>query len=204
MLQAADTQPLTPALTIWQAYDPAVKAELYSTSIRVDNRLFLVDPIPLAPDALDQLTALASISSVIVTNMNHARAAGSFAAKSGAAILASAVTANALFDVEILPVAAGDQVGGRIEVIAIEGAAEGEIALHFKDDGGAIVVGDGLIHFEPNGFALLPAKYCSDQKLMRRSLRQLLDFSFERLLFAHGTPIVSSARSKLEALLADR
>ena len=204
MVQAADTQPLTPALTIWQAYDPAVKAELYSTSLRLDDRLFLVDPILIAPDALEELTALASISSVIVTNANHARAAALFAAKSGAAILASAVTASLLFDLEILAVDAGNLIGDRIEVIAIAGAAEGEIALHCKDDGGAIVVGDALIHFEPNGFALLPPKYCSDQELMRRSLRQLLDFSFERLLFAHGTPIVSSARSKLEALLADR
>lgn len=204
MMQATDCQALSPALTVWQAYDPAVKAELYSTSIRVNDRIFFVDPIALARDALDELTASAKINSVIVTNVNHARAAGLFAAKSGAAILASAVTASVLLDLEILAVAAGDEVGGRIEVIAIAGAAEGEIALHFKDDGGAIVIGDALINFEPNGFALLPPKYCSDQKLMRRSLRQLLDFSFERLLFAHGTPIVSSARAKLEALLANR
>ncbi len=204
MVQAADIQAITPALTVWQVYDPAVKAELYSTALRVDDHLLLVDPIPLADSALEELTASASIRSVILTNANHARAAALFAAKSGRAILASAATASLLFDLGIQTVAAGDQVGGNTEVIAIAGAAKGEIALHFKSDGGAMVVGDALIHFEPNGFALLPAKYCSEQKTMRHSLRQLLDFSFERLLFAHGTPIVSSARSKLEALLACR
>ncbi len=204
MLQAADLQPLTPALTFWQAYDPAVKADLCSTSIRLENRLFLVDPIPLTPDALRELSARDSICAVFVTNTNHARAAAFFAGESGATVLASATTASALIDLEILSIAAGDLVADHIEVIALEGAAEGEIALHLRNDGGSIVLGDALINFEPNGFTLLPAKYCSDQKLMRRSLRQLLDFSFERLLFAHGTPIVSSARTKLEALLADR
>ncbi|MBA3830283.1 MAG: hypothetical protein H0X34_00010 [Chthoniobacterales bacterium] len=204
MLQAADLQPLTPALTVWQAYDPAVKADLCSTCIRLENRLFLVDPIPLTPDALRELSARDSVCAVFVTNTNHARAAGFFAGQSGATVLASATTANALIDLEILSIAAGDLVADHIEVIALEGAAEGEIALHLRNDGGSIVLGDALINFEPNGFTLLPAKYCSDQKLMRRSLRQLLDFSFERLLFAHGTPIVSSARTKLEVLLADR
>ena len=204
MVEAADLQPLTSRLAIWQAYDPAVKAELFSTAVRVDDRLFLVDPIPLAPDPRRELTAHGSVCSVFLTNANHARAAGVFAAASGAAILASAVTASVLCDLEILAIAPGDKVGDRMTVIAIEGAAEGEIALHSDGDGGTIIVGDALIHFESSGFALLPAKYCSDQKLMRRSLRQLLDFSFERLLFAHGTPIVSSARAKLERLLACR
>ena len=36
---------------------------------------------------------------------------------------------------------------------------------------------------------------------MRRSLRQLLEFRFERLLFAHGTPIISGAHARLAELL---
>ncbi|PYJ69352.1 MAG: hypothetical protein DME76_09285, partial [Verrucomicrobia bacterium] len=55
-------------------------------------------------------------------------------------------------------------------------------------------------NFEPYGFTFLPAKYCSNQKEMRRSLRKLLDYKAERLLFAHGTPIVSGAGEKLQGL----
>jgi hypothetical protein len=78
----------------------------------------------------------------------------------------------------------------------------GEIAIHYEGDGGTMVIGDALINFEPYGFALLPAKYCSDFKLMRRSLPKLLDYAFERMLFAHGTPLLSGARERLEFLLA--
>src|SRR5207247_4459970 len=95
-----------------------------------------------------------------------------------------------------------EKISAGLTTIAIEGAALGESALHLEKDDGTIIIGDALINFEPFGFSLLPPKYCSNQKLMRQSLRQLLDFKFERLLFAHGTPILSSARARLEALLA--
>ena len=65
-----------------------------------------------------------------------------------------------------------------------------------RDDGGTLIVGDALINFEPHGFAFLPPKYCSNPKQMRRSLRKLLDYDFERMLFAHGTPILHGARAR--------
>ena len=37
---------------------------------------------------------------------------------------------------------------------------------------------------------------------MRQSLEKLLDYSFERILFAHGTPILSGGRARVEQLLA--
>jgi glyoxylase-like metal-dependent hydrolase (beta-lactamase superfamily II) len=95
-----------------------------------------------------------------------------------------------------------EEIEPGLRAVAIEGAPAGEIALYYEADGGTMVVGDALINFDPHGFGLLPAKYCRDYKLMRRSLPKLLDYAFERMLFAHGTPILSSARERLEKLLA--
>lgn len=201
MLQAPDAHTLSPALSLWHAYEPALKADLFSTALRIGDRLFLVDPIPLAAPALAGLTADAPVSSLVLTNVNHGRGAKFYAEQFGVGILASATTASTLREFEIVALSAGDLIGGRIEVIALEGAAAGEIALYFDDEDGAIVIGDALIHFEPHGFALLPPKYCTDQKSLRASLRQLLDFSFSRLFFAHGMPIMAGAREKLETLL---
>ena len=95
----------------------------------------------------------------------------------------------------------GDAICDGLQVIGIEGAVQGEIVLHYVPDSETLIIGDALINFEPYGFAFLPAKYCSDQKEMRRSLRKLLDYKAERLLFAHGTPILSSASDRWRALL---
>ena len=86
-------------------------------------------------------------------------------------------------------------------MIEIEGAVDGEIALYHADNRGTFIVGDALINWDPYGFAFLPRKYCLNEKRMRRSLRQLLARPAERILFAHGTPLLSGASARLRQLL---
>ena len=92
-------------------------------------------------------------------------------------------------------------IAGELEVIEVEGAVAGEIALYHAPNGGTLIVGDALINFEPYGFTLLPRKYCLSEKQMRSSLHQLLARPAERMLFAHGTPILSGANARLRQLL---
>ncbi len=200
MLGPSELEPLSRSLAFWRMYDPGVKAELSSSALRLGERIYLVDPIPLKPGALNAWAHGAKVAEIFVTNVNHARAAAAFSAETGAPIRASAKTANQLSD--LIPLEARERVAERLQMIALEGAAAGEIALYFDDkEGGAIILGDALIHFGADGFALLPEKYCIDQQQLRRSLRQLLDFRFERLLFAHGPPLVADAHARLEKIL---
>jgi hypothetical protein len=182
MVPAAELEHVAPGVFLWRAYDPSIKTELFSTGLATPSGVYLIDPIPLAPAELRLLTDVAGI---IVTNENHDRSSGGFAAQ---------------FDVPIFSAGNGS-FPPSLTAIPIEGAAPGEIAIHTTVAGGVIVVGDALINFDPYGFTFLPAKYCTDHKLMRRSLVKLLGYSFERMLFAHGTPIQSGARQRLEALL---
>jgi hypothetical protein len=182
-------------------YDSAVKSDLFSTAIKTDTRLFLIDPIPLASPCLEELAPPTGATSVLVTNLNHPRAAAAFARLLEAPIFAAASVVGEFSAADTTTIADGEKIGSGGSAITIDGAATGETAFHFADDGGTMVIGDALINLEPYGFTLLPAKYCSDQKAMRRSLRRLLEWPFERLLFAHGTPILKAAREQLETLL---
>src|SRR5438046_460835 len=71
--------------------------------------------------------------------------------------------------------------------------------------GGIVVVDPSLVGNaavgQPYGFTFLPRKYCSDEKEMRRSLRKLLSYKTDRMLFAHGLPILSKASDRLHQLL---
>ena len=194
-----DLAQLAPGLWIWHAYDPSVKAELFSTALAPDHGIYLVDPIPLPDPELRQLKDAGPITGVIVTNANHQRAALDYSDT-----LSIPVVAHPDALAEIKPARSGDLASLRssgLEVIEIEGAVAGEIALYHSLNGGTLVVGDALINFEPYGFTFLPGKYCLDQKLMRRSLKKLLSLPFDRLLFAHGDPIVSGASRRLHQLL---
>jgi glyoxylase-like metal-dependent hydrolase (beta-lactamase superfamily II) len=184
---------------VWHAFDTGSKAELFSSAIVANGTTTVIDPIPLAPDATAELTANAPLGAVIVTNANHHRAAIEWSDEFDVRIVA----ATGAFDVKNTPPRScecrgGDSILNGFEVIGIEGAVAGEIAIYRNGD---LIVGDCLINFEPYGFTFLPQKYCSNFKVMKRSLRQLLDRKVQRIFFAHGTPILSDGLARLTALL---
>jgi len=201
MVQAAEAQSLTRRLWLWQAFDPAVQADLFSTAAVVEDALFLIDPIRLDSISFQELHRGFQIGGVLVSNANHLRATVEFARGYQAPIFCSAEVTKQLEGLKFVTLSDGSEIASGVTSIALKGAAPGEFAFHFADDNGTIVVGDALIHVKPYGFALLPAKYCENQKELERSLQQLLRWPFERLLFAHGTPILSGARERLENLL---
>jgi len=199
MPRALELELVLPGIFLWRYHDPGIKTDLFATGLQTDSGTFLIDPVSLAPDAM---TALDRVAGIIVTNDNHLRAAAHFAGKFRVPIYAEATTASALPGATRIDF--GSPIAPGLTPIPVNGAAAGEIAIHWNADRGTMVIGDALINFEPYGFTLLPSKYCSNFKLMRASLRKLLDYSFDRMLFSHGEPILSHARDRLEALLEAR
>ena len=201
MAIACELVPIAPSLRLWQAYDPAAKADLFSSAIRTADGIFLVDPIPLEETALAELLSEDSIVGIFVTNANHVRAAPQFGERFSVPIFARPESFPNETPTDFRQITAGDKIGAELHIIGIDGAAAGEIALYHEPNGGTLIVGDALINFEPYGFTFLPGKYCSDEKQMRRSLRNLLSCKAARMLFAHGTPILSAASERLERVL---
>jgi glyoxylase-like metal-dependent hydrolase (beta-lactamase superfamily II) len=189
---------ISPGYALWHTYDRKLKAELFSTALIARNELTIIDPIALTRAHRIELESLGRVARIVITNANHARDAATFAHCYSAPIFAppelSAEFPNShsLQDAHAI---------GRLRVIRIEGAADGEFALYHPDDAGTLIVGDALINFDPHRFTLLPRKYCTNQKQMIRSLRKLLDLDFARIFFAHGNPIMIRAHERLESLL---
>ena len=194
-------QPLSRGIWVWQNYDPDIRTDLWSSAILAESGVHLVDPIPLNSGQLMEFSASGSIAGVIVTNGNHVRAAVEISDRVSVPIFAHSAAFPRSKPARFSAAAEGHKIGGDLEVIAIEGAAPGEIALFQSANRGTLIVGDALINFDPYGFAVLPKKYCENQKRMRSSLRQLLNKTAERMLFAHGTPILSNATGRLRQLL---
>jgi hypothetical protein len=188
-------------IAIWHDYDPVIKAECCSTSLTTSEGMYLIDPIPLEKEALDELIGSDRVAGIVVTNSNHHRACPQFAEQFSAPIFARCEAFPDKTPKQFRSVADGDEICRGLRAIGIEGAAAGEMILHYASNSGTLIVGDALINFEPYGFAFLPVKYCSNEKEMRRSLRKLLGYKAERILFAHGAPILAKASERLKALL---
>jgi len=186
-------------LFFWQAYDPSVKVDLSCCARRTAKGLVFIDPIPLADDALDILSAGDPPAAIILTNGNHERAARSFRERFQIPILAHRDAESELGDSVDRTLEDGETILDEFTVIALPGTCTGEIALHGAN---LLHVGDALIDIPPLGFSILPDKYCAEPKELRRSLEKLLSFPFDALTFAHGLPVVAQAWQRLSHLLA--
>jgi len=202
MPRAQEVDEVAPGIFVWQVYDSKVKADLFSTALKTEAGTWVADPIPLASDALRIFRANhPKTAGIFVTNSNHARTAAEFARNFAVPLYVHNELRGRRDFLHATGVQDGEAFSQSLTAIAIDGGPAGEMALHHSANGGTMVVGDALINFEPHGFGLLPAKYCLDSKVMRRSLEKILDYAFERMLFAHGTPILFSAHARLEQLL---
>jgi glyoxylase-like metal-dependent hydrolase (beta-lactamase superfamily II) len=179
---------------VWQRYDPHIKADLWSTALRTASGVYLIDPIPIEEGSLAEFMGSFPVAAIIATNQNHLRDAPSFCSRFGAPFF-SRFHASA----RRVEATSSSEAPAGLTIIDVAGAPPGEIAI--VSSNGDLVIGDALINFEPHGFAFLPDKYCNDPAQMRQSLRQLLDFDFDRLFLAHGTPITTNAHQRLESLL---
>jgi hypothetical protein len=72
---ASDFDRIASDIATWHGFDSAVKAELYSTYLTVAGGAYLIDPIPLESETLDELVGSGRVAGVVVTNCNHHRAA---------------------------------------------------------------------------------------------------------------------------------
>jgi len=198
--RATELHHISPYLLIWHAFDRAAKTELFSTAVIANDGTILIDPIALTDPAEQELNECGRIESIILTNVNHVRAAISFRERYAAPIFAAIELSKEVPNAQAVNDAAAIH---NLRIIGLDGAARGELAVHDPRDGGSVVVGDALINFDPYGFTVLPKNYCLNQKVMIRSLNRLLDLEFQRLLFAHGTPITVRAPERLQSLLAE-
>ena len=159
----------------WHAYDPACKAELWSTGFTDSHGTTLFDPIdwpnPSSPPPAPVL--------IVKTNANHDRACADLARKWQAILT--------------------DRPPG-FTSIPLPGAGEAETA-YFHRPSGSLVLGDALINLAPHGLMLLPDKYCTNPALLRKSLGKLLDFAVLRIFFAHGDPILQNGLERIQSLL---
>jgi hypothetical protein len=201
MVTAFEFDQIQPGLSLWHAYDRAVKADLFSTAVSAKAGILLIDPIQLDELALAQLVRENPIVGVILTNHNHYRATDNYLSRFSVPLFAHPDSLPTDSSIPFRETADGTMICDELEAMAIQGAVAGEIALYHPANGGTLIMGDALINFDPYGFTFLPEKYCQDEKQMRNSLRKLVRFNAQRILFAHGMPILSGAGQRLRQLL---
>jgi len=173
-------------------------------TLLVDPLLPQDDPTPVR-DALDGIVA--GPVAILVTIPYHARSAEALAARYGATIHGHPATAKRLTDTRAFrPAAPGDRLPGGARAFAIGSPRRFELPLWLPSHR-AVAFGDAIV--EAGGALRVWAQAEVDERSRRfhrerfsPTLQPLLDLDPERVLVAHGEPVLSGGRDALAAALA--
>lgn len=197
---ADEFQALNDEVFHWSVYAPDCKCEIGCTALKLPTGLVVIDPVPLAEAAWNELLAHGPLRAILLTNGNHVRDTLELRKKFPVPVVTAPDTRRDITelkpDVLLLP----NELLYGIAAISIPGATPGETAFYVNS--GVLILGDAVINSSlETGLEFLPDKYCADAKQNRASLRKLLSLNFHTLTFAHGAPVTTHAKEKLSALL---
>jgi glyoxylase-like metal-dependent hydrolase (beta-lactamase superfamily II) len=179
--------------------------DLNGYALALDEGTILIDPPAPEPADWPRFEALKPISHIILTNRDHIRDAELFRQRFGARLVACAEEVKQFAPVIIDElVREGDMIAGLLRVIHLPGKSPGEIALLLeRDDGGVLFLGDAIIGNPPGALGLIPEHKLDDPTRLRRSLRKLLAYQFNVLLFCDGKPVLQHGRQAVQRFLSE-
>jgi glyoxylase-like metal-dependent hydrolase (beta-lactamase superfamily II) len=162
---------------------------------REDEPAVLIDPLPLAPDALAEL---GEVQAIVLTSNAHQRSAWRLRAELEVPVWAPALAQE--LDEEpderyghsmVLP--------GDLVAFASPGAAPDQHTLILEDYVGFV---PDLVQSPPSGeLRLTPDEYLDNPLQARETVRLLLEQSIDVLCPAHGLPLEDDVHGRLQAAL---
>jgi glyoxylase-like metal-dependent hydrolase (beta-lactamase superfamily II) len=199
---AGDFAWLNEAVAFWQEYDSASRTDLSCSAHRINDGLYLIDPIRLAPEATTALVERALPRAILLTNGNHGRAAKVYARQWNIPIFAPPNLESELGFAPDGELKSGGVYWDQLEIFELSGASMGEVAI-YRRDLETLSFGDAFIHLPGYGFTLLPERYCLNVKQLETAVQQLRDLPVRLLTFAHGYPVTMKAQERLRELLGN-
>jgi len=189
---------VAPGIWHWRVENAAIGGEWSSShAVRTNDGFALIDPVPLADDALSRLEPVVAI---VLTAAAHQRSAWRYRKRFGAPVWlprgsrATDEKPDELYgESDVLP--------GNLRAIRTPGPElphyslllDGEPAILFSSDLVALSRHSGKLEFVPPQFHEDPAE-------TRRSVERCAELDFDVLCLAHGPPIEDGQRALRELL----
>jgi glyoxylase-like metal-dependent hydrolase (beta-lactamase superfamily II) len=92
-----------------------------------------------------------------------------------------------------------DACGG-IEVISVPGHSQGNLCFYLREEK-LIIAGDTIMVDECGILIPPPSRYCEDSDLAKKSINNILEYDFDKILLSHGEPIVTEAKRSIVDLV---
>jgi hypothetical protein len=193
---AESVEQVVPGVWHWHVSDDRIGGYISAAhAVRTDDGVVLVDPLPLAGDAL---SGLGELSAICLTTSSHQRSAWRLRRELGLRVWAPAASK----EVEEEPderYSEGDALPGGLRAIFTPGAGTTQHSLLLD---GVLLTPDLFVHPPGEQLSLIPAEYAHDPEQARRTVEKLLDLEFSVLCTGHGTPVTDDPKSAIQEALA--
>ena len=157
----------------------------------------LIDPLPLATDAL---IGLGDVTAICLTTSSHERSTWRLRRELGVRVWAPAASK----EVEEEPderYSEGDELPAGMRPIFTPGAGTTQHSLLLDQAGGVLFTPDLFVHPQGSELRLIPAEHAHDPDQARQTAEKLLDLDFAVLCTGHGTPVTDDPKSAIRAAL---
>lgn len=183
----------------WQVWDDRISAESHAHAVTEDGGTVLIDPLPLAPDALRQLEP---ITAIVLTAACHQRSAWRYRRGHGAKVYAPEAT-RAMEEEPDFRYGAGERLPGGLSAVHTPGPELAHYAFWREAEPAVVFCADLIMRAEEDAPAFVPPEYHEDPAATRDSLRRLLELPFAVFCMAHGAPLTADGRQALGELLRE-
>lgn len=192
------TTEIAPGLWFWTAPHPRIHVEV--SSYYLSRERVLIDA--LVPSAgLGWFDSVGAPEHFLLSNRHHDRGAWEFRKAFGCTVHC---VGNGIHELEgrgpVEPFDFGEELPGRIVAHEVGAICPDEAALHIPEHR-ALVIADGVIRTREGQLGFVPDHLMDEPEQTKRGLcegyRALLGLEFDRLLLAHGAPVLKGGKEAL-------
>ena len=195
---APGVEEVVPGVWHWRIHDDRINFLSAAHAVQTAEGTVLIDPVPLAPDALAELGPVAAI---LISAGTHQRSAWRYRRELGAKVYAPALSK----EIDEEPDARysdGDRLPGGLLAVFTPGAGTTQHTFLLDRGPGVAFVPDMLARPPDGPLSLVPAEYMHDPEEARRSVEKLLGLKFSVLCLAHGAPLLDDPHGAIRGVLA--
>ena len=196
---AERVEEVVPGVYSWHVHDDRIDFLSAAHAVATRDGVVLVDPLPLAEEALH---GLGEATAIILTSGSHQRSAWRLRRELGVSVCAPAISRQIDEEPDVR-YGEGDRLPGGLTPIFTPGAGTTQHTLLTEGEPAVLIVSDLLVRAPGNEVELVPDRYAHDPAQARASVRRLLELDFDALCMGHGQPLREGAKDAVRRALGE-
>jgi glyoxylase-like metal-dependent hydrolase (beta-lactamase superfamily II) len=193
---AEKVEEVLPGVWTWSVHDERIDFVSTAHAVATAEGALLIDPLPLAPEALSNFGDFAGIC---LTAGTHQRSAWRYRRELDVPVYAPALS-KLIEEEPDVRYSEGDDLPGGLGAVFTPGAGTTQHTFLLAREGGVAFVPDLFANVPGRGLAIVGEEEMPDPDEARRSIRKLLDLPFATLCLDHGPPVREDPKQAIRAL----